>query len=134
MAHRPAGGLTGEEARETTRRVLAAHGVIGPDLEDALLVVTELVSNARRHAGGVTAFRIRCRPPRAAVEVSDADQGVPVHCPAAAGAPGCFGWLMVNRLAEHVTVETGPSGKTITVVVAARTDVETPTALHGPPR
>ncbi|MEU2392603.1 ATP-binding protein [Streptomyces sp. NPDC007369] len=134
MGPQPGAGLTGEQARGVTRGVLAAHGVTGPDLDDALLVVTELVSNARRHAGGVTAFRVRCRPPRAAVEVSDADPEVPLHRSAPAGVPGMFGWLMINRLAENVTVETGPSGKTITVVVAARSAVDAPTTPRLAPR
>ncbi|MEU3778259.1 ATP-binding protein [Streptomyces sp. NPDC032472] len=123
-----AGGPTCEQARDVTSAVLAAHGVTGPDAEDALLVVTELVANARRHAGGATAFRIRCRPPEALVQVSDAEPDPPLDGPTPADVPGRFGWLIINRLAEHVTVESRPSGKTITVVVAAHS------AQEGAPR
>ncbi|MEW2416478.1 ATP-binding protein [Streptomyces sp. NPDC046866] len=136
MEPRATGGPTCEQAREVTCAVLAAHGVTGPDADDALLVVTELVANARRHAGGATAFRIRCRPPEALVQVSDADPELPVDRPTPADVPGRFGWLMINRLAQQVTVETGPSGKTITVVVAARSAEEGGqqrfAAHHGP--
>lgn len=123
-----AGGPTCEQARDVTSAVLAAHGVTGPDAEDALLVVTELVANARRYAGGATAFRIHCRPPEALVQVSDAEPDLPLDRPTPADVPGRFGWLIINRLAEHVTVESRPSGKTITVVVAAHS------AQEGAPR
>ncbi|MCB5179212.1 ATP-binding protein [Streptomyces antimicrobicus] len=127
MAPRTVGGLTCEQARGATRAVLAAHGVTGPEADDALLVVTELVANARRHAGGVTGFLVRCRPPHTVIEVSDANPDPPVDRPTPADVPGRFGWRMIKQLAESVAVEARPSGKTISVVVAART------AGHGSP-
>ncbi|CAL9346620.1 hypothetical protein SUDANB120_00375 [Streptomyces sp. enrichment culture] len=120
----PYSGLTCEEARGIARAVLSAHGVMGADVDAALLVVTELVSNARRHAGGATAFRVRCRPPRAVVEVADAEPRFPVDRPSPASVPGRFGWQMVKRLADHLDVQAGGpdgSGKTITVALEART-------------
>ncbi|MEV4194634.1 ATP-binding protein [Streptomyces toxytricini] len=116
--------VTCEEARRIARAVLSAHGVGGYDIDAVLLVVTELVSNARRHAGGTTAFRVRCKPPRAVVEVADSDPRFPVDRPSPASVPGRFGWQMVKRLAEHLDVQAGApggTGKTITVVCDART-------------
>ncbi|WP_284581492.1 ATP-binding protein [Streptomyces sp. 2P-4] len=116
-------GLTCEEARRIARGVLCAHGVAGRDIDAALLVVTELVANARRHAGGTTAFRVRCLPPRAVVEVADADPCFPVDRPSPASVPGRFGWQMVKHLAEHLEVQAGGpggTGKTITAVLDAR--------------
>ncbi|MFJ6934339.1 ATP-binding protein [Streptomyces sp. NPDC101132] len=119
MRPRAAGGFTCERARDVTRLVLAARGVTGTEADDALLVVTELVSNARRHAGGVTAFRIRCLESSAVIEVSDARQDLPVDRPTPADVPGRFGWLMINRIAERVVAEPHGAGKTITVVLPA---------------
>ncbi|MFJ7159926.1 ATP-binding protein [Streptomyces sp. NPDC101118] len=119
MRPRAASGLTCERARDITRLVLAARGVTGTEADDALLVVTELVSNARRHAGGVTAFRIRCVESRAVVEVSDARPDLPVNRPTPADIPGRFGWLMINQIAERVAVEPRGAGKTIAVVLPA---------------
>ncbi|RSS78506.1 ATP-binding protein [Streptomyces sp. WAC06614] len=121
MEPRAVGGLTCEQARGATRAVLAAHGVTGTDADDALLVVTELVANARRHAGGVTGFHVSCHPPRAVIEVADASPADPVDRPTPPSVPGRFGWVMINQLTEHVNVDSGPDGKTISVVVVART-------------
>jgi anti-sigma regulatory factor (Ser/Thr protein kinase) len=114
-------GPTCAQARASARAVLAARGVAGQEADDVLLLVTELVSNARRHAGGVTALRISCGSGRAVVEVSDARQDLPHSRPTPAGVPGRFGWVVVHRIAERVTVRTGPAGKTITAVVAVHT-------------
>ncbi|MFD0722828.1 ATP-binding protein [Streptomyces globosus] len=122
-SHAGHSALTCEEARRTARAVLSAHGVVDHDIDAALLVVTELVSNARRHAGGTTAFTVRCLPPRAVVEVADAEPCFPVDRPSPASVPGRFGWQMVKRLAERVDVRAGGpggTGKTITVVLDAR--------------
>ncbi|MGW5397663.1 ATP-binding protein [Streptomyces sp. NPDC003952] len=83
-------------------------------LDDVLTVVAELVTNAIRHAGGVTGFRVRCLPDAVAVEVSDASPLLPVSPGTPASTPGGFGWLLVNRLAHRTEIRTGREGKTIT--------------------
>ncbi|MFJ5550317.1 ATP-binding protein [Streptomyces sp. NPDC093225] len=121
MAPRVGDSLTCERARDVTRTVLAARGVSEADTGDALLVVTELVANARRHAGGATALRVTCRPPTVEIEVSDDSPEQPVERPSRSDEPGRFGWAVINRIAERVTTAIRSGGKTISVVVAART-------------
>ncbi|MEU6313142.1 ATP-binding protein [Streptomyces sp. NPDC047014] len=112
----PRAALRGEEARDITRKTLAylPQGVV----DDALTIVSELVSNALRHAGGVTGFSIRLEADRVVIEVSDASRAHP-HSPGSpAHVPGGFGWMLVNRLAGHTQIRTGPGGKTITAHLA----------------
>lgn len=83
-------------------------------MDDVLLVVSELVSNAVRHAGGVTAFRVRCLPDSVVVEVSDRSTACPRPPGTPVAVPGGFGWLLVNRIADRTEIRPGHGGKTIT--------------------
>ncbi|MFF1414774.1 ATP-binding protein [Streptomyces sp. NPDC058289] len=105
------------DARQVARNVLAAHDVGERLLNDVLTVVAELVSNATRHAGGVTAFSVRWLPHSVSVEVSDASAVLPCSPGTAVWVPGGFGWLLVNQLAERIEISVGPEGKTITAHV-----------------
>ncbi|MFD5149047.1 ATP-binding protein, partial [Streptomyces sp. NPDC058401] len=53
-------GLRSADARRVAREVLAARDVGERVLGDVLTVVAELVTNAIRHAGGVTGFHVLC--------------------------------------------------------------------------
>ncbi|WP_329140531.1 ATP-binding protein [Streptomyces sp. NBC_01476] len=78
---------------------------------DVLLVTSELVTNAIRHAGGVTAFTAVVEDGFVYVMVGDASSAPPVRSPAAApGRPGGYGWPLVCSVAEDVTVTTHRSG------------------------
>ncbi|MEU4873242.1 ATP-binding protein [Streptomyces sp. NPDC021608] len=91
-------------------------------LSDALLVATELTSNAILHGGGVTGFDVDMEGPSVRVSVSDRSDRPPV-------AVGPFdeqgrrrvggrGWPIVCRLARDVEVADLPSGgKRVTAVV-----------------
>ncbi|MEV7729573.1 ATP-binding protein [Streptomyces sp. NPDC101733] len=110
-------GLRGADARQVAREILSSHGVGERVMDDVLTVVAELVSNAIRHAGGVTDFNVRRLPDAVAVEVSDASSLLP-HTPGTpAAVPGGFGWLLVNRLAARTEISAGQAGKTITAFV-----------------
>ncbi|MGW2613626.1 ATP-binding protein [Streptomyces sp. NPDC001500] len=91
-------------------------------LSDALLVATELTSNAILHGGGVTGFDVDVEGRSVRVSVSDRSDRLPV----AVGAfddqgrrrVGGRGWPIVCRLARDVEVADLPSGgKCITAVV-----------------
>ncbi|MEU6394027.1 ATP-binding protein [Streptomyces sp. NPDC046939] len=82
--------------------------------DDALLVATELTSNAIRHAGGTTAFDVGLHGDRLWMSVSDRSVEVPRRTPSEPKVPGGFGWLVVQRLSSRVTVDVGDGGKTIT--------------------
>lgn len=110
-----AAALRCEDARRITREVLAAER---PEVvDDVLMIVSELVSNAVRHAGGVTGFSVRREGETVVVEVADASPAHPRSPGTAPDVPGGFGWMLVNRLADRVDVAFGPGGKTITVCV-----------------
>ncbi|MFC6512123.1 ATP-binding protein [Streptomyces goshikiensis] len=113
---RHAAGLRCADARQLAREVLAAHRVGERVLEDVLTVVAELVTNAIRHAGGVTGFAVRHLPDvqAVAVEVSDGSPLLP-HSPGTpAAVPGGFGWLLVNKMATRTEIRVGDDGKVIT--------------------
>ncbi|MFE9560137.1 ATP-binding protein [Streptomyces sp. NPDC006487] len=110
-------GLRCEDARSIARDVLAANGV-GEDLvNDVLLVVSELVSNADRHAGGVSDFRVVALAGCVAVEVSDGSPSFPRTPGTPLDVPGGFGWLLVNQIADHTEIRPHGNGKTITAFI-----------------
>ncbi len=111
-------GLRCEDARRIARDVLSGVDLGERLLGDVLLVVSELVSNAVRHAGGVTGFRVWDLPDSVMVEVSDASALHPRTPGTPAGVPGGFGWMLVNQIAARTEVSYGPGGKTVTAFLA----------------
>ncbi|MET9960025.1 ATP-binding protein [Streptomyces sp. NPDC006326] len=102
------------DARAMARDVLAGLEAPQEWVEDVLTVVSELVSNAHRHAGGVTGFEVAVRPGAVTVEVSDRSPLPPQSRPWNPEEPGSFGWRLVNQLADTTDVRFHPGGKTIT--------------------
>ncbi|GAA1283523.1 MULTISPECIES: ATP-binding protein [Streptomyces] len=86
--------------------------------EDALLVTSELTSNAILHGGGLTRFNARIEDGSLLVQVSDRSMTAPHLVRHNPGLPGGFGWMITQRLASHVSVDIQPDGKTITAVLA----------------
>ncbi|MEU7516364.1 ATP-binding protein [Streptomyces sp. NPDC042898] len=109
---------TPAQARQLVRRTLAPLGPVRPSqVEDLLLVTSELVTNAHRHGGGVTGFTLGIGRDRVTVSVSDASEKAPLYELREELRPGGFGWPIVLRLCREVTVDTGPDGKTIHAAV-----------------
>lgn len=109
---------TPAEARRIVRHALAALGPLPPaQVDDLLLVTSELVTNAHRHGGGVTGFGLKVGRDRVTVSVSDASGNSPVYELRQELRPGGFGWPIVLRLCREVTVDTHPGGKTIHAAV-----------------
>ncbi|MFE6071587.1 ATP-binding protein [Streptomyces sp. NPDC056525] len=109
---------TPAQARQLVRHTLAALGPLLPaQVEDLLLVTSELVTNAHRHAGGVTGFGIGVGRDRVTVSVSDASGEPPLYERHEGLRPGGYGWPIVLRLCREVTVDAGPDGKTIHAAV-----------------
>ncbi|MFJ8825108.1 ATP-binding protein [Streptomyces sp. NPDC102467] len=113
-----AGSDTAARARDLARRFLRDAA---PDdsvaAQDVLLVVSELVTNAVRHAGGLAGFRLRTGPGTVEVSVRDHSPATPRRGPDDATRPGGFGWPLVRRLADRVDVHPHRGGKTITAVL-----------------
>ncbi|MBD0422847.1 ATP-binding protein [Streptomyces sp. TRM S81-3] len=117
------------EARRTVERVVTECCRAGRTrcdaaaLSDAVLVASELTTNAILHGGGVTDFRVDVIGPAVRVSVSDRSDRLPVAVPPAAPRGrrrvGGRGWPIVCRLARDVHVRDLPAGgKRITAVVA----------------
>jgi anti-sigma regulatory factor (Ser/Thr protein kinase) len=102
-------------AVEVRRAVVARDGELPSAVrEDVLLLVTELVTNAVRHAGvgpdGSLQVELRRWRQRVRVEVADPGPG-PALVPTRSDVPGPGGWglVLVDRLAARWGVARGPS-------------------------
>ncbi|WP_420037208.1 ATP-binding protein [Streptomyces sp. cg28] len=115
--------MTSSEARAHTRAALIPLcDSLPPDrarrlLEDALLVVSELVGNALNHGGGVNHFCTREQDGEFVVEIGDRSSVPPRTIPYDPSVPGGFGWLMVHSLSRSVTVRHHEEGKIIIAVL-----------------
>ncbi|MGA4950879.1 ATP-binding protein [Streptomyces lydicamycinicus] len=112
------------EARNFVHDLLHKIGSPVDDLAlvDALLVTTELVTNAQRHGGGLTGFTARVVEGCLEVAVEDGS----AHCPTAGspqtpgrdpGVTGGYGWPLIQRLARSVEITATVTGKTIRVTL-----------------
>ncbi|MGW6927545.1 ATP-binding protein [Streptomyces sp. NPDC054950] len=118
--HTPLGDspTTAERARQMTRDFLS--GIASQDSADmdaALIVVSELVTNALQHAGGVTGFRLRSAAQTLTICVDDASRDLPHTRHSQPWEPGGFGWPLVQRLSKAVRVATRPDGKTVQAIL-----------------
>ncbi|ANB04735.1 ATPase [Streptomyces ambofaciens] len=117
------------EARRTVERVVTERGRTdghascdAAALSDAVLVASELTTNAILHGGGVTDFQVDVVGPGVRLSVSDRSHDLPVAVPRTdpqgRRRVGGRGWPIVCRLACDVRVADLPAGgKCITVVV-----------------
>ncbi|WP_168714775.1 ATP-binding protein [Streptomyces sp. A0592] len=117
----PPPGTSCAQARESARRVLAEQDAPPPLVADVLTVVSELVSNAVRHAGGVTGFQVTARADQVVVEVSDRSALLPHLRRHSPHTPGGFGWRVVKTLAPSTFVRSHRSGKTVIAALPTRT-------------
>ncbi|MYW70095.1 ATP-binding protein [Streptomyces sp. SID8379] len=124
--------LSGAQAREQVRRAVHAclagqdGGSVAETTElralDAQLACSELLSNARRHGGGLAWFRVRAEHGHVVIEVADHSSELPLSPPRDVREPGGFGWALVQRLAAKVVVEIVPdgTGKVVTAYLPVR--------------
>ncbi|MEU8137568.1 ATP-binding protein [Streptodolium elevatio] len=109
-------------ARARVRELL--HGLHGPHppttlVDDVMLVVSELVTNAERHGGGLVAFDACLADDAIVISVTDASPELPRTTPRErSAAPGGFGWPLIQRLGRKVDVTRGEHGKTIRVAMS----------------
>ncbi|MEU2026448.1 ATP-binding protein [Streptomyces sp. NPDC016469] len=90
-------------------------------LQDLLLLVSELVTNALRHAGAVTALAFGADKDTLYVQVGDPSPDLPQQrTPDLRGGTGGFGWPLVLRLAKRVDVRRHPPRGKLIVVAMAR--------------
>jgi anti-sigma regulatory factor (Ser/Thr protein kinase) len=123
---------TAASARARARAVVDSHWdpstrpAREEDVIDLLLVVSELVTNALRHGGGLAGFEATPVPDGVRVAVHDHSDVVPAAAyrpgfpPAGHGAGG-YGWPLVVRLARRIDIDRRPAGgKTISVLLPVR--------------
>ncbi|GGV82013.1 ATPase [Streptomyces griseoloalbus] len=110
-------------ARAVSERCRATHTPCDSHaLEDALLVASELTTNAILHGGGVTDFQVDVSGLGVRLSVSDRSDQLPVAVPPTdrqgRRRPGGHGWPIVCRLSCDIRVSDLPAGgKCITAVV-----------------
>ncbi|AKZ54893.1 putative regulatory protein [Streptomyces ambofaciens ATCC 23877] len=116
---------TAAEARAQVQDLLDTHPEAPSRMviNDILLVTSELVTNALRHGGGLTAFHVAREPDGLRVAVTDRSPDLPRTSASAsshdpAGRLGGFGWPLIQRLSRSVTITPAPPGKTIEAVLA----------------
>ncbi|MGW0400642.1 ATP-binding protein [Streptomyces sp. NPDC003002] len=122
-AHRAerAGALSPARARALVKALVASGSAASADvLTDALLITSELVTNAVRHGGGVLHFAAEVDRHLLRISVTDPSRELPRTEPSRdprSGAGG-FGWPLICRLTESVTITPGArGGKTIRVAL-----------------
>ena len=100
-------------ARRLVGETLATWG-LDALRDDAVLVVSELLTNGSRHGRPPLTLALTRTGSGAVIEVGDGSPAPPVKQDP--GESGRFGMWVVESLA-HVTVEIGPGGKTVRAVL-----------------
>jgi anti-sigma regulatory factor (Ser/Thr protein kinase) len=110
------------EAREEIRKALCSWG-LEDQVNDAQVIISELVTNAIRHGAGLVETRISCEHYYLHVEVHDDGPGRPVHRHATAEDVSWRGLAVIDGLIQPyggslviVNDDTG-DGKTVCVSI-----------------
>ncbi|THA24403.1 ATP-binding protein [Streptomyces sp. RKND-216] len=131
---RPAAPLPASAAHARERVLEVLKDYFGPRyaealcddvvIADALLVTSELASNAIRHGGGITGFDARCVDDRLTLTVSDPSDRMPPETGDLSVGPtgtGGYGWALACGLARDVTITPrATGGKTVTARLRLR--------------
>jgi anti-sigma regulatory factor (Ser/Thr protein kinase) len=83
------------------------------DLAGVLLVVSELVTNAQRHARGRWSVRVEAERHRVRVDVTDTDPVPPRWRPGRFDGSGGWGLRIAEQCADSLEVLSGGGGKTM---------------------
>ncbi|WP_262284851.1 ATP-binding protein [Micromonospora sp. MA102] len=100
-----------------------AAGLTGQRLDDFVLAVNELITNAVRHGGGQGRLRLWRRPGELICEVADHGQGISVRRLSERARPapdtaGGWGLWLARELSDTMAVETGEAGTIVRITAA----------------
>jgi len=109
--------------RHAVARRAAVAGLSGQRLDDFVLAVNEIITNAVRHADGGGRLRLWAVDGRLLCEVTDAGGGIPAGLadaepPSIALAPGGRGLWIARQLCDELTVATGAGGTSVRLAIA----------------
>ncbi|MFG2058273.1 ATP-binding protein [Micromonospora sp. NPDC048930] len=114
------------ELRHSVTSCARACGLSGQRLDDFVLAVNELITNAVRHGGGQGWLRLWHESGELVCEVADHGHGISVqrlsdhHRPAPDKAGGWGLWL-ARELSDTMAVETGAEGTIVRITAAMAT-------------
>ena len=106
--------------RHTVTSCAASAGLDGERLDDFVVAVNELLTNAVRHGGGIGRVALWAEGDAVVCEVSDSGVGLPGSRPEhvvrpAADQPGGWGLWLAEELTDTFAINTGPNGTTVRV-------------------
>lgn len=121
----PTRTVTSADARTLVRGLIArrlgtgaTRTAVETAANDALLVASELVANAEQHGGGLDRFHAELDGASLWLSVSDHSLRYPEARATGPATPGGFGWPLIQRLCDSVTIAQRFTGKTITARLA----------------
>ncbi|MGP3690948.1 ATP-binding protein [Streptomyces sp. IBSNAI002] len=121
-------------ARGFLRHLVVEDGltVSGPDTDIVSLVVTELVTNARKYAHGPHTLTLQITGRLLAVTVQDTNTELPTTLPVDPARAGGHGLEIVRAVSKDLTARREPEGKTVTARIELARPPP-PSAIRRPP-
>ena len=118
------------ELRHSVASCAHAAGLAGQRLDDFVLAVNELITNAVRHGGGRGRLRLWRQSGQLLCEVSDHGQGISFHRLSDRSRPapdtaGGWGLWLARELSDTMDVETGTDGTLVRISAAVTTHEHT---------
>ncbi len=111
------------ELRHSVTSCARAAGLRGQRLDDFVLAVNELITNAVRHGGGRGSLRLWRQPGALVCEVADHGHGISVqrlsdHSRPAPDTAGGWGLWLARELSDSMDVVTGTAGTLVRISTA----------------
>lgn len=107
--------------RHAVASCASAAGLAGQRLEDFVLAVNELITNAVRHGGGRGRIRLWRANRDVVCEISDEGAGIDAarlgnHDRPRLDTAGGWGLWLARQLSDRMEVRTGPAGTTVRII------------------
>jgi anti-sigma regulatory factor (Ser/Thr protein kinase) len=111
------------DLRHAVAHTAAAAGLTGQRLDDFVLAVNEIITNAVRHTDGRGRVRLWTAGTLLSCEVTDSGGGIPPDWveptpPPATLVPGGRGIWIARQLCDELTLDTGPGGTVVRLSIA----------------